>query len=558
MTKETLYIEADDEITTVIDKVISSKDAIVAVVLPKRSTVFQSAVNVKLLKRAAKEAKKNIVLITSEPAIEAIAAVSGVHVAKTLNSKPVIPKKLTKATSETTITHRELDGTTTAANKSEQLNDDTVGEKNIAADEEPIEIDNTDKKQLRVLSDEPAISGKTSKIKRFKIPDFGAFRIKMFLAGTIVVLLIVGWVYGFVILPRAVVTITTNTSREPVSMNFTAKLGDETADYEKALIPAKKAEVTKENTATVPATGEKNIGEFAVGKVTVTNCGTSSFAVTEGMSFSAGSVSFVAAEAATVPKSTYDPIVGGFECQENGKKTVNVVAASPGASFNVDDQSYTVQGSPSKVTAFGSTMTGGTDQMVKVVSEEDIKKARNQLAGSAKAAALTELKALLSEQQMQSLEETIEESAPVEKISKAAQAEAEDVTVTQTVKFSMLGVASSDLGSLLDAKIAEQLKDKEAKNVRSNGLDSATLRVTQKVSADEQVLSVQTVAVLGPEFDESAIKQDAVGKKRGDIQKSLETREGVREVTVEYKPFWVTTTPRSTEKIEIVINEVEN
>jgi formiminotetrahydrofolate cyclodeaminase len=58
-TKETIYIEADDEITTVIEKIITAKNKIIAVVLPKRATVFQSVVNMKLLKKAADETKRD-------------------------------------------------------------------------------------------------------------------------------------------------------------------------------------------------------------------------------------------------------------------------------------------------------------------------------------------------------------------------------------------------------------------------------------------------------------------------------------------------------------------
>ena len=64
--KDVIYIDVDDEITGIIDKVRRSGQKIVALVLPKRAAVFQSIVNMKLLKRAAEEAQKNIVLITSE------------------------------------------------------------------------------------------------------------------------------------------------------------------------------------------------------------------------------------------------------------------------------------------------------------------------------------------------------------------------------------------------------------------------------------------------------------------------------------------------------------
>ncbi|MFL6594983.1 MAG: hypothetical protein ACJ8HQ_06025, partial [Chthoniobacterales bacterium] len=64
--KDTIYIDIDDEITGIIDKLKASQSKVVALVLPKRAAVFQSIVNMKLLKRAADSNKKNLVLITAE------------------------------------------------------------------------------------------------------------------------------------------------------------------------------------------------------------------------------------------------------------------------------------------------------------------------------------------------------------------------------------------------------------------------------------------------------------------------------------------------------------
>src|SRR5690554_550298 len=89
--KETIYVDVDDEITNIIEKVKSSDKKIIALVLPKRATTLQSIVNMKLLKKAAQNNKKSIVLITSETALLPLAGAAGIHVAESLQSKPVIP-----------------------------------------------------------------------------------------------------------------------------------------------------------------------------------------------------------------------------------------------------------------------------------------------------------------------------------------------------------------------------------------------------------------------------------------------------------------------------------
>src|SRR3954462_894172 len=89
--KDVIYIDVDDEITSIIDKVENAKEKVVALVLPKRATMLQSIVNMRLLKRSADAAEKNVVLITAEPALLPLAGAAGLHVAKNLQSKPIIP-----------------------------------------------------------------------------------------------------------------------------------------------------------------------------------------------------------------------------------------------------------------------------------------------------------------------------------------------------------------------------------------------------------------------------------------------------------------------------------
>ena len=551
MEKGTVYIEADDEITTVIDKVLSAKEDIVAVVLPKRASVFQSVVNLKLLKKASEEAKKRVVLISSEPAIESISAIAGMHIAQSLSSKPFVPKRTKPASSET-ISSKELD--VVDSGPDESSDSETIEEK---PESDTIELDNTQSVAEELPEGSLALAGgaKVVKKSRFKIPDFSSFRLRLGLAITAIILLIVGWVFGFIILPKANITINTDTSSQPVTMDFIARADITEINLETGELPAKKAEISKEDKVTVPATGEKNVGEKASGTMTITNCNVDdeSVSVPAGTAFSTGGLSFTITEAVTIAVSNF---TGGGVCKKDKSAAVGVVATDSGSKFNLSARTYTTTNND--LSGSGSNMSGGTDTVVKVVSDSDINKAKEQLKGIATASAITELNQNLTAQQLQALPETLEETAPVVKTSKAVGSEASDVTVTQTVKYSMLGVSSSDLGSLLDNRIAKSIEGQADKNIRGNGLGSAVYRLATKTSADNQTVTLDTIAVLGPEFDENVIRNEVAGKKRGDIEKMLESREGVRSVSVEYSPFWITTTPKSANKIKIIINEVEN
>lgn len=88
MAKDVVYIDVEDDITTIISKVKASSEGIVALVPPNRIGVLQSAVNIRLLERSAKAAQKRVVLITNNQSLAMLAATANIPVAKNLQSKP--------------------------------------------------------------------------------------------------------------------------------------------------------------------------------------------------------------------------------------------------------------------------------------------------------------------------------------------------------------------------------------------------------------------------------------------------------------------------------------
>ena len=88
MKKDIIYIDTEDDITSIIEKVKASNEKIIALVPPKRVGVLQSAVNLKLLQKSASASDKRIVLITTSKPLASLAAGVAIPVAKNLQSKP--------------------------------------------------------------------------------------------------------------------------------------------------------------------------------------------------------------------------------------------------------------------------------------------------------------------------------------------------------------------------------------------------------------------------------------------------------------------------------------
>src|SRR3989344_7935266 len=197
-TKDTIYIDIDDEITSIIDKVTASKHKIVALVLPKRATALQSIVNMKLLKRRADGASKRVVLITSEAGLMPLAGAVGLHVAKTLQTKPGVPPPPDIPQESESLVDSDVpeDEADVDASKS-------VGElagMPAAEKEETIDVGD-DEPDTEAEPKETKGKGKDKKDKKIKIPNFDSFRLRLFLiVGGLVALIVLWFVAGRVML----------------------------------------------------------------------------------------------------------------------------------------------------------------------------------------------------------------------------------------------------------------------------------------------------------------------------------------------------------------------
>ncbi|MDZ7786022.1 MAG: hypothetical protein U5L95_02765 [Candidatus Saccharibacteria bacterium] len=530
--KITHYIDVDDEITGIIDKVVGSKEKIVALVLPKRATVMQSIVNVKLLKRSADEAHKKIVLITSDSGVIPLAGIAGVHVAKTLQSKPEVPEAPpTETPTEGVEEEVEIDKSKSLA----ELNGDN--EETAEVPESP-ETSQKPKKK----------AGK--KDKKFKIPNFNKFRIKLALVFIALILLIAGWVTAAKILPSADILVKTDTKTFNKQLEISAALNP---PEEGDVIKASSQTLEKENSQTVPATGKKNVGDKAKGEMELTNCidDDNSHTIPAGTGFTKNGKTFVTTKSVSLQES-YSP---DGECQGiDGftRKNVDVVADEGGSSYNVSEGSY--NSSIAGIRAYGSDMKGGTDDIVTVVSQDDIDKATRQFRDQTSEGSVDELKVQLTGQGYVPFESTFESADPNVNASQSPGDEAGSVTVNGTATFTMVGV----LKEAIDEKIREASEediDNTAQSISDTGIDNATMRLDE-TSEGEYGLSVETLVTAGPQLDPDGLTQEILGKKYGETESLLSSKAGVVDVDIELSPFWVGSVPNNPDKVTITIENI--
>lgn len=547
--KDIIYVDVDDEITAIIEKLQASSGKIVAFVLPKRATVFQSIVNMKLLKRTADSSKKNLVLITSEKSIMPLAGAVGVHVASTLQSKPAIPDAPTQ--SDTPVSVDEIE----VGEAEEKLPNRTAA----AAAAKPAD----DVEETIELDDEPTAPSKAAGLaaakesfnKKLKVPDFNKFRTKLMLGIGLFVLLVIAFVFANVVLPKATVMVKTNNVEVAESVDVISSPSFQELDAEAGRVPGILKELKKSEVQKAAATGQKDMGTKASGSVTLslTDCSKEQVTVPAGTTVSSSNLNFITQADVTMQSVKIGPNCRNSDFKNVSTAKVSVVAQNAGDQYNVSSRNYTVAGFPN-VSGSGEAMKGGTSKIVKVVSQQDIDNLKNKIVETANATANEEIKKLLQDENYFAIADTFTPKDPVVTSNPGVNAEADEVTVSVSLTYTMAGASKEGLDEVLKVALEKKINTDQQK-ILNNGLDSAAIRINSKKPNGEVSFQLDVRATAGVEQNVDDIRQAIAGKKKSEAEAIIRSREGVEDVTVSYSPFWVSKVPGNVNKITVEFDQ---
>jgi hypothetical protein len=558
MNKDVIYIDVDDDVTAIIGKIKKAKQKIVAVVPPKRTGTLQSAVNLRLLDRMAKADKKQLVLITNNPALIALAANAQIPVAKNLQTKPEVAEVAALAIDDEDAIINGADLPVGDHAKTIKVKDGTrtpsKAGRSDAIDTLDVESEESLLPEIQDVSGVAYGASKNAKDskKKVKIPDFDTFRKRLFfgIAGGLALAGLLVWMFVFA--PAATVIVTAGTS--PASVSSTVKLGGTAAtDFKAGVLRSTSQQIKKDATLEFEATGTGKVGEKATGTMTVTRTSVSisPLSVPAGTTFTSGAFSFV---------STQSTTLDGTSIGEDGiiqdSATVGVVATAVGAEFNLSARSY--QSSVGGISSQGSVMAGGSSREVKVISASDVEQAKGKLVGQSTDAEKT---ALIK--QFTNGEKVIESSFTVDRAAEAVlPAVGEEATasgkarITIPTTYTVHAVSAADVETYLQASLSEQLNNDSSQKIYSNGIDGVVLGNFRK-EGDVMTVSLIATGQIGPKIDEARLKEEVRGKIYGEVQSTLQEIDGVKDVDVQFSYPWVRTVPNNIDKIQIEF-QVEN
>jgi hypothetical protein len=200
-------------------------------------------------------------------------------------------------------------------------------------------------------------------------------------------------------------------------------------------------------------------------------------------------------------------------------------------------------------------LSGGTDNIVKVVQQADIDAAKAKIATSSdKDTVGKALQKTLEDIGYYAITNTLNIDAGDVTTSTKVGEEAEAVTVSQGLTYTMYGAKKTDLRQLIDAEVDGKI-DKSKQSIIDDGLGNAKFSLPQTASTPQLKVNLIANVVAGPKIDVDQVKHDMVGKKSGVVKDQIKANPGVEDVTVKYSPFWVTKAPKPA-KITVVFQKV--
>jgi len=610
MKENIIYIKQDEEITSIVDRLIKAAASELFLVIPKNSAIALSLVNLRLLKREVDNLNKKITIVTQDEALGRLAKKVGFAFSSDLPQPPLSePDDVGEAMPEETLKEEENDdvdvlkkqppaekfedllreekrpeplsmadivkfGQSTKGklliNKTKVAKDDLTQAPAIEKKDESQKIKPAPKQPL--IRSYAAESPESLEEKKNFFVDrkeenearasyfendnpaaarknlIPAFSKKIF-AVFIAAAIIVAVLVLFFILPRADIKLTARKEKISVDLSVLVDKSASRIDPELGIIPGQLIKLEKPLSGNFQTSGEKQLNDKATGQVRLYNAYSSSpqtLVATTRLMSSDGKIF----------RLTKTVVIPGAQIVE-GKIApsyldVDVEADQPGSSYNIGPSDFTIPGfeGTAKYTAFygksSKPMTGGSTEKIKILTQEDFNRARDSLWNGAQ----EEIK-----------QELIDQAYGTKLLDDFVQIDLRDVKSSVNVgdkadsfTLSIRGVAQavvfseSDIAELAKNKIKEQLSD----NKKLNG-EPTFIYTNPKVDLVKGQMSfnVRGEQEVAWKVDEEQIKKLVAGKTEDQLRQILSGRQEIQAFEVTNWPFKKTPSQESRIKITV-------
>ena len=571
MNKDTFYIEPEDDITDIINHIKASKQKIIALVPPKKLNVLRSSINLKLIARTAKIHDKAIVVVTTDPTLMKMAALSSLPFAKNLSSRPTLPSefneadleypaKAKKASPSDEIEINEKAVSSGSVSRVRTTNEDAADRVNATSNLTKNSTMNLDSEEVAKTNDEEDSDNHPKKILTL---DSLKNRI---IIGVVAALLLIGsFIWAFILAPAAKISVKIKTIAENFSENVSFVTDAKQAVSKDGKFFLETTSLEKNSEVEFEATGEKNVGDKATGELRLiatfdmsTTTATASrpdvATVPQGSAFAYRNLNFLTNQEV---KISWDGSISNCDAgRHSGKcqvaKTVKATAIEGGAKYNIEAVSSGWQSSVAGVEGYAnSAFKGGTDKIQKIVTASDITKAKEKLteADGVKEELFEKVPSddIKIEDSYKKVTADPTSSPAVDQPTENGKAKLTAKT-TYSVNYVDKAAVEEYVKAVVSTRLGSDQKIYETGNIFIEKFQNNNNSVTAKIKA-----TLKT----GPEVTEQSVLEKSLGKKVGEVTTLIKSINGVSDVEVNTSFPWVRQIPNDANKVSIKIT-VEN
>lgn len=534
-----IYLEPDEEITSVVDKLASTPELKLAIVVPKNSTLFQSLVNVKLVAKQAKELNKEVVFISTNKVGERLANQVGLKTYASLGTlEEALPATSSKQPEieetlpDGTPIHRYAPGQTISPS---QTNQQPASEKvGATAEKESAAQVNSDYISTTVSPKESSVEAlppiiRQGEAKNLSRPDF-SFKLPWRSAVVALVVVIIGLLFTYIIIPKATVSLVLPS--EKLSQTLTMTADTTVSKVDGNTVTAKLFETQKSANKVINATGQKNVGTKATGNVAIKNCeDTNSYNLASGARLIADNKVFLANKAVLIPAGKFSG--GGTICNSDSV-SVGVTAEEAGESYNLSNATFKIASLPSRVSGTGST-TGGTTKKVTFLTKEDLDRAFVELEQQIKNEALTELQSKIG--QLKIIDGASWITLEEKRSDHETNAETETTTIYLSAKIAAIAINEDEVFQLLIKKMEAEI-DRDHRLIFEKSFKPEIKLVA--LSEDKKSYNFETKATgfIIANINEREVRLLVAHKSLAEAETILKERFSAERIEVEIKPSW--------------------
>ena len=568
--KKVVYVEIDDEVTSIYDQIKRVKQKDIYVVIPRKSILFQSVVNLKILKRKMDEAKKNLYLVTTDRIGKHLAEQAGIPTYEKVKVEEIKARGEKKASTQIEPIQARPNSVLKDIPKRVREKKITIGE------------------LIRDFRDQHSKSKKKSTeiegVYHYVRPN------RRFLGFILAVSLGLFFLVTYIVLPGATIYVKPKFDNIEHSINVTLADRDKNQNLlnrnEPNIIASELIETVTQESRTFETTGKRFDGVNASGNITIINTSEDQWTLVAETRFETEEgIIFRIKEPAYVPPQT---------TAENGEATPGTlevkVEADPFDKFkgkvgdrgNIEPTRFTIPALSSfnQERIWGESqapMTGGITRYQPVVEDADIIAAQKQIEGNLVEIAKEQLKEHIESMNQlnetnlvllgsdQFLEIELQEVRVPENIAGSTQ---ESFEVFAQIKATGIAYDYDQLFELLkknlksrthpDMKIKEESIRPESiifEPVNPEGYDEALGQIKMTASIEGiQEYVIDDSLQAGVRFT-TRMKEKVLGLSIEKAEAYVANLPEVEDVEIKLWPFWLSRIPRIADNIEVKLME---